>query len=93
MNSRLPRFPEEKHLAQSLKTLAAQERYERLAIGKEIRAARKRAGMKQTALALKLKTSQSAVARMEAGNQNFSLGMLVRIARALGAKLSVAFTS
>lgn len=53
-------------------------------IGKQIADLREAAGMTQAALAKKLKTTQSAVARLEAGNQNVSTETLNKISRALG---------
>lgn len=55
----------------------------------EMARARERIGMTQAALAKALGTTQSAVSRMEGAGQNVTLGMLVRIAEALGAELSV----
>lgn len=52
---------------------------------------RKRARLSQAQLAKRLGTTQSNVARMEAGNQNFTLGMLARIADAFGKDLKVSF--
>ena len=52
-------------------------------IGGLIRDARKHRGLTQTQLAEVLGTSQSAVHRIEAGNQNLSLEMVTRIAEAL----------
>jgi UDP-N-acetylglucosamine 1-carboxyvinyltransferase len=56
-------------------------------IGGLIRSARKHRGLTQTQLADVLGTSQSAVHRIEAGNQNLSLEMVNRIAAALDAPL------
>jgi len=56
-------------------------------IGGLIRDARKHRGLTQTQLADVLGTSQSAVNRMEAGNQNLSLEMVTRIAEALDSPL------
>jgi UDP-N-acetylglucosamine 1-carboxyvinyltransferase len=56
-------------------------------IGGLIRSARKHRGLTQTQLAEVLGTSQSAVHRIEAGNQNLSLEMVNRIAAALDAPL------
>jgi UDP-N-acetylglucosamine 1-carboxyvinyltransferase len=56
-------------------------------IGGLIRSARKHRGLTQTQLAYVLGTSQSAVHRIEAGNQNLSLEMVNRIAAALDAPL------
>ncbi|MDP3995033.1 MAG: helix-turn-helix transcriptional regulator [bacterium] len=52
---------------------------------------RKKARLSQAQLAKKLGTTQSNVARMEAGNQNFTLGMLQRIASAFNKDLNVSF--
>jgi UDP-N-acetylglucosamine 1-carboxyvinyltransferase len=52
-------------------------------IGKFIARLRQGAGMTQEDLARALKTSQSAVARMEKGEQNFSTEMLGKISRVL----------
>lgn len=49
-----------------------------------IRAARK---LTQTKLAEQVGTSQSVIARIESGKGNPSLGMLLRVARALGVNL------
>ncbi len=56
-------------------------------IGGLIRDARKHRGLTQTQLAEVLGTSQSAVHRIEAGNQNLSLEMVNRIAAALDSPL------
>ncbi|MDR0435830.1 MAG: UDP-N-acetylglucosamine 1-carboxyvinyltransferase [Propionibacteriaceae bacterium] len=52
-------------------------------IGSLIRDARKQRGLTQAALADALGTSQSAVGRIESGNQNLSIEMINRIASAL----------
>lgn len=52
---------------------------------------RKQKKLSQAAVAKKLGTTQSNVARMEAGNQNFSLAMLEKIARVFDKKLEIAF--
>jgi UDP-N-acetylglucosamine 1-carboxyvinyltransferase len=56
-------------------------------IGSLIRDARKHRGLTQNQLASVLGTSQSAVHRIEAGNQNLSLEMVNRIAAALDSPL------
>ena len=56
-------------------------------IGRLIRDARKQRGLTQQQLAAELNTSQSAVHRIEAGNQNLSLEMINRIADALDSPL------
>ena len=56
-------------------------------IGGLIRDARKHRGLTQIQLADVLGTSQSAVHRIEAGNQNVSVDMISRIAKALDAPI------
>ena len=48
-------------------------------------------GLTQEALARKIKTKQSAIARVEAGNANPSIGFLQKLAEALGKKLVIRF--
>lgn len=57
---------------------------EKIKIGKFIAGLRDRARMTQGDLAKALGTSQSAIARMEAGEQNFSTEMLAKLSNALG---------
>lgn len=56
-------------------------------IGALIRGARQAQGLTQSQLAERLSTSQSAVHRMEQGNQNFSLELLSRVSNALEQQL------
>lgn len=56
-------------------------------IGHRIADLRQRVGLTQSDLAKKLQTTQSAVARMEAGKQNVSADMLKRVSQALGKNL------
>jgi len=56
-------------------------------IGGRIADLRESQGFTQTDLAKKIKTTQSAVARMESGRQNVSAEMLARISKALGKNL------
>lgn len=86
---RLPHFEDERLLAAHLKTPDAQTTYEKLIIGMQIKKWRQRAGFTQKEFAKKLKTTQSTIARMEAGRQNFGVQTLVTIAFALGKKLYV----
>lgn len=85
--SRLPKFESETHLAESLKTKEAIFAYEKLALGVQIKKLRKKRSMKQAELAKLLQTSQSAVARIEAGKQNLTLQTLIAVALVLGKKL------
>lgn len=56
-------------------------------IGVRIADLRETAGLTQQALAEKINTTQSAIARIEAGKQNVSADMLRRISKALGKNL------
>ena len=56
-------------------------------IGNRISDSRASVGLTQAALAKKLKTTQSAVARLESGTQNVSAEMLKKISHALGKNL------
>src|SRR3954453_14850349 len=56
-------------------------------IGKLIRDARQHRGWTQSQLAEALGTSQSAVNRIERGNQNISLEMIARIGEALDSEI------
>jgi len=56
-------------------------------IGKSIADVRESRGITQAQLAKKIKTTQSAIARLESGNQNISTEMLKKISHALGKNL------
>ena len=53
--------------------------------------ARIKKGLTQEALAREIKTKQSAIARIESGNANPSIGFLQKLAEALGKKLVIQF--
>ena len=55
--------------------------------------ARQKTGITQKELAEKMGTKQSAIARLEAGNANPSIGFLQKLASALGKKLEMTFIS
>lgn len=55
-------------------------------VAQQIYEARKRAGVSQPELARRLHTSQAAISRMEAGNQNMTIDIIENIARALGGR-------
>ena len=61
-------------------------------LGRAVRALREQRGWSQTALAKTAGTTQSAVARFEAGGTIPSLPVLDRLARALDADLTVTVT-
>lgn len=54
--------------------------------------ARNKAGLSQAELAKKLSTTQSVISRIESGNQNLSMKILVKIAHMLKCDLSVHLT-
>ena len=58
----------------------------RVALASGLRTRRERARLTQTALAKRLKSSQSLVAKMEAGDPTVSLDLLIRAHLTLGAK-------
>ncbi len=83
------------HLKQELKNKKFKKYFDEY--GKQLKIAyliaqkRKQAKISQKELAEKIGTTQSNVARMEAGNQNFSMVTLEKIAEALKSELKVSF--
>ena len=71
------------------------EEYEKLGpefeLARSIIEARTRAGLTQAQLARKMKTTQSVIARLEAGRVNPSTKTLERFARATGTRLKIDF--
>lgn len=86
----------ERYLAQQMKNKAFKRAYEeegqRLEIAYQILQLRKKQKLSQQVLARKLKTTQSVVARMEAGQQNFTTDTLQKIASAFRRELKIQFT-
>ncbi len=64
-----------------------------LRAGTAIRDAREVAGMTQTELAMRIGVAQPALSRIEAGRTNLTLGMLRRIAEAMGVEVALVFGS
>ena len=62
-----------------------------LEIAVTINKLRQKQNITQKELAIQLHTSQSNVARLETGQQNFTISMLNKIAKALGKELKVSF--
>lgn len=62
------------------------------AVGQRLRTLRCEAGLTQSELALRLGTTQSAVARLEAGRQRLSLAALQRAAAELGCDVTLVFS-
>jgi DNA-binding transcriptional regulator YiaG len=85
----------ERYLAQQMKNKVFRKAYEeesqRLRIAYRILQLRKKQKLSQKELARKLNTTQSTVARMEAGQQNFTTDTLQKIASALDRDLKIEF--
>jgi len=85
----------EQYLAQQMKNKAFRRVYEeesrRLEIAYQILKLRKKQKLSQKELARKLNTTQSVVARMEAGQQNFTTDTLQKIASAFKRELKIEF--
>jgi len=85
----------QEYLNKQLKNKAVKKHYEeydkQLEIAYQILELRKKQKMSQMELARRLKTKQSNVARMEAGQQNFTTDTLQKVADIFGRKLKVEF--
>ena len=85
----------QQYLKEELKDPVFRRHYEeygkQLEIAYQILQLRKKQGLSQTQLAKRLGTSQSNVARMEAGQQNFTADTLQRIASAFRRELKIQF--
>jgi len=85
----------ERYLAQEMKNGAFKEAYkkesQKLRIAYEILLLRKKKKMSQAVLAKKIGTKQSNIARMEAGDQNFSINTLHKIAQVFDKDLKISF--
>ncbi len=64
---------------------------EEFALMAEVAKARARAGLSQAELAKRMKTTQSAIARLESGRGKPSTRTLTRFAKATGHKLKISF--
>ena len=63
-----------------------------LAVGEQVRDARENAGLSQRDLAVRMGTSQAAVARLEAGGVGATLTTLQKVAAALDLHVAVEFS-
>ena len=85
----------EQYLAQQMKNRAFREAFEeesqRLRVAYQILQLRKRQKLSQKELARKLNTTQSVVARMESGQQNFTTDTLQKIASTFKRDLRIEF--
>jgi transcriptional regulator with XRE-family HTH domain len=84
------------YLEEQLKDPDFAERYERAGeawdVALQLSALREQAGLSQTELARKLKTTQQQISRLESpGYEGHSLSMLRRVARVLNAQVRVTF--
>ena len=70
-----------------------EEEYAKVKFAYEMMQLRKKQRISQAELAKKLGTTQSVVARMEAGQQNFTLDTLQKIASVLGRSLKIELIS
>ena len=82
-------------LKQELKNPEFKKHYDeygrQLEIAYQILQLRKKKKLSQAQLAKKIGTKQSNIARMEAGQQNFSIDILGKIAEALGCDVKIVF--
>jgi HTH-type transcriptional regulator / antitoxin HipB len=85
----------EEHLARNLRTKADREFYEEYGRQLEVAIAfaeeRERAKLSQAQVAKKIGTKQSNIARIESGEQNLTISMLHKLAKALGRELVIRF--
>jgi ribosome-binding protein aMBF1 (putative translation factor) len=85
----------DRYLAQQLKNPKFRKYYneygKQLEIAYQILKLRKQKGLSQSELAKKIGTKQSDIARMEAGQQNFTTDTLQKIALALERELKIDF--
>ena len=70
-----------------------EEEKRKLDVGYQVFLTRTKLGMTQADLAHKIGTRQSNISRLEFGNYNFTVEMLSKIARALGAELKIELLS
>lgn len=91
MNQKLPDFEQEGYLTARLQSPQSLEKYEKILIGGQIKKMRIRKGFSQKQLAFRLRTTQSAVARMETGKQNLTLRMLVALSYVFSKRLMIGF--
>ncbi|MFH0854718.1 MAG: helix-turn-helix transcriptional regulator [bacterium] len=85
----------ERYLSQRMKSKTFREAYERegrrLEVAYGILQLRKKQKISQKELAIKLDTTQSVVARMESGQQNFTTDTLQKIASVFKRNLKIEF--
>ena len=87
----------EEYLKEQFKNPKFKKEYEkyslRIKLAYEMFQLRKKRKMSQLELAKKIGTTQSVVARMEAGEQNFSIDTLSNVANVLNCKMKIGFAN
>ena len=95
-NKYISDFDFDAYLKKQLKDPVFKKHYDyygkQLEIAYQILQLRKKKHISQAQLAKKIGTKQSNIARMEAGQQNFSVDILEKIAGALGSDLKIVFS-
>ena len=95
MNKKITYLSFEKYLAEQMKNKEFKKAFEeegrRLEVAYKILQLRKKKKLSQKELAKKMNTTQSVIARMESGGQNFTTDTLQRIADVLGYNLKIDF--
>ena len=85
----------DEHLKEMLKNPEFRKEWEdsevEYQLGRKLIEARLKRNISQRELAKKVGTSQAAISRIEAMNSNPSIGLLKRLAEALGTKLKIGF--
>lgn len=85
----------EQHLKESLKNPAFRKEWEESEVeyqlGRKLIEARLKINISQRELAKKANTTQAVISRIEGMNSNPSIGLLKKLAEALGLKLKVGF--
>ncbi|MBI2329887.1 helix-turn-helix transcriptional regulator [Candidatus Daviesbacteria bacterium] len=86
----------EQHLKESLKDPEFRKIWEEseleYQLGRQLIEARLKKNISQRDLAKKAHTTQAVISRIEGMNSNPSIGLLKKIARALGAKIQISFS-
>jgi len=92
-NKKITYLSFERHLDRELRNPKFKEYYDeygkQLEIAYQILRLRKQKKMSQVELAKKIGTKQSNIARMEIGQQNFTIGTLQKIAKAFDRELKI----
>lgn len=87
----------QKHINQRLKDEAFKNTWEEnkleMEVAKQLISLRKSLGVTQSELAKRLNTKQSAISRIEKGEQNISIALLEKIAVALGGEVNISISS